>query len=615
MQRSEQEMWAPPRPKRQVRQPSYLQDYEVGSVRPKLRPSRNVHSSPYVPSEAAHGQQSPIQWRRPPETHAEDVLDPEEGYEDISLGRRLTFNPCDERGEPNVSLSGSNSYASPYSSVRNSPLEATNRAPATEQLNPQFESWPVPPLPASEVLVKPEEKDAEINLPPPPWPSSHYPPESVVVEEHHVVTVIERMMSELQLMKDSMTSRFTAHTYPHSTQRRQNYPQPSGSSWNETKPLLQQPELYTSTSGRPLSMHPASAGPSTQSQVRPSICPPQITSREFSRNPADDVTRGKTLGELAVPNRWSQGPLFLHKAPSEWPSQPGEFLEQDTSEYKKITLCGTVSNVNREDVQEILTYQSWKDLVESVVQEAHGAADQNAPLSAEDFRQAEKTIFRRIQMECFAEELKCLRAGKAVPRSSRLIALSPELDPVEGFIRVGGRLRRAEGLDSDFKHPILLDPSHHATKLLIRGYDERLCHPGPERVFAEIRRMFWILRGREAIKREQYQCQGCQRWKSKPSVPKMADLPLARLRLYQPPFYSTGVDCFGPFPVKIGRRSEKRWGIIYKCLTTRAVHLDLLHSMDLDSFLMSLRRFVARRGSPAELYSDQGTNFRGGRRN
>ncbi|KAL1269115.1 hypothetical protein QQF64_031404 [Cirrhinus molitorella] len=321
--------------------------------------------------------------------------------------------------------------------------------------------------------------------------------------------------------------------------------------------------------------------------------------------------RYKHLNNIPLESFTSVKPLVLI-APSEWPSQPGEFLEQDTSEYKKITLCGTVSNVNREDVQEILTYQSWKDLVESVVQEAHGAADQNAPLSAEDFRQAEKAIFRRIQMECFAEELKCLRAGKAVPRSSRLIALSPELDPVEGFIRVGGRLRRAEGLDSDFKHPILLDPSHHATKLLIRGYDERLCHPGPERVFAEIRRMFWILRGREAIKREQYQCQGCQRWKSKPSVPKMADLPLARLRLYQPPFYSTGVDCFGPFPVKIGRRSEKRWGIIYKCLTTRAVHLDLLHSMDLDSFLMSLRRFVARRGSPAELYSDQGTNFRGG---
>ncbi|XP_042069807.1 uncharacterized protein LOC121812250 [Haplochromis burtoni] len=94
----------------------------------------------------------------------------------------------------------------------------------------------------------------------------------------------------------------------------------------------------------------------------------------------------------------------------------------------------------------------------------------------------------------------------------------------------------------------------------------------------------------------------------------MADLPVARLRLYKPAFYSTGVDCFGPFEVKIGRRVEKRWGIIFKCLTIRAVHLDVLTSIDTDAFLMALRRFIARRGTPAELYSDQGTNFRGGER-
>lgn len=92
----------------------------------------------------------------------------------------------------------------------------------------------------------------------------------------------------------------------------------------------------------------------------------------------------------------------------------------------------------------------------------------------------------------------------------------------------------------------------------------------------------------------------------------MADLPSARLQLHKPAFYSTGVDCFGPMPVKVGRRQEKRWGVIFKCLTTRAVHLDLLRNMDTDAYLMALRRFIARRGRPAELWSDQGTNFKGG---
>lgn len=185
-------------------------------------------------------------------------------------------------------------------------------------------------------------------------------------------------------------------------------------------------------------------------------------------------------------------------------------------------------------------------------------------------------IFKQVQQDCFPEELRLLRAGKPVQRSSRLLTLSPELDPEVGIIRVGGRLRRAEALDPSTIHPIVLDPSHPATKLLIQDYDAHLCHPGPERVFAEMRRTFWVLRGREAIRRIQHQCQECRRWKARPVVPKMSDLPAARLRLFQPPFYSTGVDCFGPFQIKIGRRTEKRWGIIFKCLTTRAVHFDLL---------------------------------------
>lgn len=84
--------------------------------------------------------------------------------------------------------------------------------------------------------------------------------------------------------------------------------------------------------------------------------------------------------------------------------------------------------------------------------------------------------------------------------------------------------------------------------------------------------------------------------------------------MFQPPFFSTGVDCFGRFLVKIGRRTEKRWGVIFKCLTTRCIHLDLLNSMDADAFLLSLRRFIARRGTPSEILSDNGTNFRGAER-
>lgn len=232
-------------------------------------------------------------------------------------------------------------------------------------------------------------------------------------------------------------------------------------------------------------------------------------------------------------------------------------------------------------------------------------------LSAEDYIEAEVLVLKRAQRDSFPEEVECLQAGKPVPADSKLLTLAPELD-TQGLIRVGGRLRRATGLAEDVKHPIVLGTRHRVSELIIQKYDKAVCHAGAERVFAEIRRRYWILQGREAVRRFQRTCTDCQKWRAQPAIPRMADLPPCRLKIGQKAFHSTGVDCFGPFLVKRGRGTEKRWGIVYKCMTTRAVHIEVLHHMDTDSFLMSFRRFQSRRGSPITLLSDQGTNFRGG---
>lgn len=120
---------------------------------------------------------------------------------------------------------------------------------------------------------------------------------------------------------------------------------------------------------------------------------------------------------------------------------------------------------------------------------------------------------------------------------------------------MGGRFRRAESIEECTLHPIVLDAHHPVTRLLIKHYDCKLHHPGAERVFAEIRRHYWIIRGREANHRHQHGCPECQHWRAQPTIPKMA-----RLRLHKPAFYSYGVGCFGPMLIKIGRRTKKRWG-------------------------------------------------------
>ncbi|XP_057688209.1 uncharacterized protein LOC130913548 [Corythoichthys intestinalis] len=329
-------------------------------------------------------------------------------------------------------------------------------------------------------------------------------------------------------------------------------------------------------------------------------------------NPADDLTRGKSLRDLAKPNRWSLGPPFLQQSSDTWPEKPVTEPLADSSELRKATFCALAVTTPTSSSGPV--YDTWQQLIQAKVQELQGQSSPGSSPSAREYQRAEREVLLQAQQQSFPEDFKLLSEGKPVLSKSRLLTLSPEMDRSSGLLRVGGRLRRSEGLSDSVLHPIVLDPSHPVTKLLIQKYDADLNHPGPERVYAEMRRSFWILRGREAVRRHQHSCVECRRWRARPSIPKMADLPTARLRLFKPAFYSTGVDCFGPMLVKVARRHEKRWGIIFKCLTTRAVHLDLLQSMDADAFLMALRRFIARRGVPAELWSDQGTNFKGGER-
>ncbi|KAG1709158.1 Apoptosis inhibitor IAP [Nymphon striatum] len=92
----------------------------------------------------------------------------------------------------------------------------------------------------------------------------------------------------------------------------------------------------------------------------------------------------------------------------------------------------------------------------------------------------------------------------------------------------------------------------------------------------------------------------------------MANLPQARMDAYKPAFTNTGIDIFGPFYVKHRRSQVKRYGCIFTCMTTRAVHLEKVYDLSTNSFINGFRRFVCRRGYPEKVYSDNGTNFVGG---
>ena len=102
----------------------------------------------------------------------------------------------------------------------------------------------------------------------------------------------------------------------------------------------------------------------------------------------------------------------------------------------------------------------------------------------------------------------------------------------------------------------------------------------------------------------------------KPSNQSMGQLPNKCTAVFDPVFTNTGVDYFGPILVKNSKRTRftsghnKRYGVVFTCLITRATHLELAGDLSTDSFILSLKRFIARRGQPKVMYSDNGSNFR-----
>ena len=91
----------------------------------------------------------------------------------------------------------------------------------------------------------------------------------------------------------------------------------------------------------------------------------------------------------------------------------------------------------------------------------------------------------------------------------------------------------------------------------------------------------------------------------------MADLPRERLDEHVFPFTHTGFDNFEYFQVNFLRRTLMRCCCLFTCLTTRAVHIEVTQSLDTESCLAAVTRFIARRGYPNTIISDNGTNFIG----
>jgi len=330
-------------------------------------------------------------------------------------------------------------------------------------------------------------------------------------------------------------------------------------------------------------------------------------------NVADICSRGITVSSFMKRRDWVQGPQFL---------QLPTFVNHGEPIVNSIALpeLRVVVTRNNEDsnytVDKLLNSSSdWKRVLMRVavflVLKAclRGKEWPKMQFSAALIAEAEFAIWAYVQGASYQNQIDTLRCSGSLKRADKLFRLSPFVDE-KGFLRVGGRLGHSDE-NYETKHPLVLPSQSTVVKAMIHSVHVSVGHFGVSYLEAMINERYHVVGLRPILKQIVNNCVLCCKMNGRPVEPRMADLPAVRVDPAPKAFDRIGVDFFGPFFVSQGRSSKKIWGVVYTCLASRAIHLDLADSLDTGSFLNSFRRFVARRGKCTVAYSDNGTNFVG----
>ncbi|XP_033096691.1 uncharacterized protein LOC117100962 [Anneissia japonica] len=330
-------------------------------------------------------------------------------------------------------------------------------------------------------------------------------------------------------------------------------------------------------------------------------------------NPADEGSRGTYFM-----SRWLNGPEFLIKDPSHWPTSKFDDVDMSTDPEVKRSLV----------IHQITTNQVSDNLEEDLIANLVGKCSRWTRLvrilgwilrfrnSIKDRVQKRPTVTSNLLVSEIKESENMIlsweqrRSFPNWQQDSRLKTLRPVL--LGNLLRVEGRLNNSQ-INFEAKHPVILPHRGNVARLLIEQYHEGAGHSGWSATLNTLRERYWIMKGKSAVKGLLKDCVTCRKHHARPVQQLMASLPEERVTADKPPFTFTGLD-FGPIEVKQGRSKVKRYGCIFTCLVTRAVHLEVADSADTDSFINAYRRFVARRGDPKRIFSDNGTNFVAGER-
>lgn len=333
-------------------------------------------------------------------------------------------------------------------------------------------------------------------------------------------------------------------------------------------------------------------------------------------NPADIASRGHSISELNNSSMWWHGPTYLTSSHEANPKQDYNLPIDTAPEKRKIAKLHHIQEIKTNHVLE--RFSDYTRLLRFTCYATRwlNKYKHKTPIietiSALEIDAAEKRWIKIVQREHFGHEIGRLSKKQGLPNNSQLIKLTPFMD-ADGFLRMNGRVGNAELMQQ--KLSIILPSNSHFIRLIIQHvHQTQVLHGGVQLTLRALRERFWIVHARNQVKKFIGRCMVCYRTKKKLLTQQMAELPSFRTEQARP-FTFVGTDYAGYFEIKTSDRRNapfaKGYVVLFICLTTKAVHLELACDLSTAEFIMALENFTARRGMPNVLWADNATNYTG----
>ena len=330
-------------------------------------------------------------------------------------------------------------------------------------------------------------------------------------------------------------------------------------------------------------------------------------------NPADIGSRSCMGSQLVKNKLWWEGPDWLRKTVDDWPKFEANEKTSTVIEEQKRSAVMLVEVTQPKGVSSILDIKAF------------GTAERlfrvtawilrfisNIKAKVKKRKHCRSTSDLNVVELEEAERVWVKEAQAALKRSERYGQMRNSLgiEEEEGILRCKGRFRNSD-LEFNAKYPIIIPKEHRLTELIVQQCHKEIHHCGVRATLNRLRTKYWVVKGRQMVKKTIGNCVICKKLEGKPyKVAQAADLPDFRVR-EAAPFSKVGVDFAGPLFAKCCKDgTDKVYIALFSCCVTRAIHLELVRDLSAETFLCSFRRFVARRGVPSLIVSENAKTFK-----